>query len=72
MINTGTCPKCGNLIMNIEIEDMPIHLNFQPAWKGISYLCPSCRAILAVGIDPVALKTDLRNEILNVLQGKKL
>ena len=70
-MHTGICPKCEKMITNVNIEEIPIHLNFQPVWKGVSFLCPYCRSILGVGIDPVALKTDLRNEILDAL-GKKM
>ena len=66
------CPKCEALISNVNLEDMPIHLNYQPRWKGVAFSCPFCFSILGVGIDPVALKTDLKNEILNELQEKKL
>ena len=61
------CPKCDAVISNVNLEDVPIHVNYQPAWRGVSFSCPLCFSILGVGIDPVALKTDLRNEILNAL-----
>ena len=32
-------------------------------WKGITYLCPKCQTVLGVGIDPVALKTDMVAEV---------
>jgi hypothetical protein len=70
-MNTGICPKCEKVLTNVNIEEIPVHLNFQPVWKEVSFLCPYCRAIIGVGIDPVALKTDLRNEILDAL-GKKM
>ena len=65
---TGTCPKCEKLLTNVNIEEIPVHLNFQPVWRGVSFLCPYCRTILGVGIDPVALKTDLKDEILTELE----
>lgn len=66
------CPKCEKSITNVNLEDIEINHNSQPRWKGISCLCPFCNSVLGVQIDPVALKTDLRNEILSALQGKKL
>jgi len=40
------------------------------AYKGVSYVCPSmgCHLVLGVGLDPIALKTDLVNEIVKKLR----
>ena len=32
-------------------------------WRGVSYSCPFCFAILSVAIDPVALKADIVAEM---------
>jgi hypothetical protein len=68
MINTGICPKCETTVRNVVIEDVDVHVGFTPSWKGISYLCPSCRAVLSVAIDPVALKSDIINGVVNRLK----
>ena len=65
------CPKCNAIIANVNLEDMPIHVDYQHAWEGIVFSCPRCLTILGIQIDPVALKDDLRNEILNALREKK-
>ena len=39
-------------------------------WVGVSYACPSCNSIVSVGIDPVALKADLIDEIVERLRGR--
>jgi hypothetical protein len=69
-INTGTCPKCQEKLFHVTIEDMDIKRGFQSAWRGVSYLCPKCKTILGVGIDPVALQEDTVKEVLKGL-GKK-
>jgi hypothetical protein len=29
------------------------------SFHGVNYVCPACRVVLSVAIDPVALKSDL-------------
>ena len=69
MINIGKCPKCEKTLSSVNIEDVKVNVGFKPAWKGISYLCPFCNSILSVQIDPIALKTDIVNEIIKKLRG---
>lgn len=59
MIPSGKCPKCEKSVMHVTVEDLPIHVGFEPRWKGAVYLCPHCKSILSVGIDPIAIKTDI-------------
>jgi hypothetical protein len=65
---TGKCPHCKTLLLRVELEDMAVASGpGKTTWNGISYVCPSCRTILGVSIDPVALKTELADEILRAL-----
>ena len=32
-------------------------------WKCIAFCCPHCNSILSVQIDPIAIKTDIVNEL---------
>jgi hypothetical protein len=58
MIHVGKCPKCDRRISSATIE--AIELNISPAaYKGISYLCPSCKTVLSVSLDHVALTNDI-------------
>lgn len=38
------------------------------SYRGVAYLCSSCRAVLSVAIDPVALKADTVREVLAALR----
>jgi hypothetical protein len=69
MFNIGKCPKCDRTITNVKIEDVTVDVQFTPAWKGISYVCPWCNTILSVQIDPVALKTDIINGVIKGIKG---
>lgn len=59
MINTGKCPGCGNTVTSVNVEDVDVAVGLQPQWRGVSYVCPHCRIVLGVEIDPIALKSDI-------------
>lgn len=63
-MNTGKCTKCGEVLNNIKVE--PIKLSwptpFMAKCDGLSYVCPSCSAILSVGVNPLTLQEELVNE----------
>lgn len=64
MILTGKCPKCDAVIQHVNLESPSILAGLGgPSWVGVSYLCPNCRTILGVGIDPVAIKADIVAEL---------
>ncbi len=68
----GKCPKCDNLINFVNVNEIEIRTGDGASWRGVSYICPYCFAVVGVQMDPISLKADLKNEILSVLQGKKL
>jgi len=66
----GTCPKCESAVMVANIGDVTVQAAGGKQWRGIKYYCPACGAILSVSIDPIAIKTDIVEEILRAL-GKR-
>ncbi len=68
MINTGKCPGCSKTLTYVKIEGMDIKQGFQSAFHGVSFLCPSCHVVLSVGIDPIALKADVVDEVVEKLK----
>jgi hypothetical protein len=38
-----------------------------PGWKALTYACPSCNGALGVQIDPIAIKTDIVQEVTTEL-----
>jgi phage FluMu protein Com len=68
MINTGKCPKCESVVRTAIIEHVEIGEAFHPAWHGISLCCPSCRTVLSVAIDPIAIKADVVEEVVQKLR----
>jgi len=63
MINGGKCPKCDKVVSAVRIENVDVREGFQSKWHGVSYCCTNCSAVLSVGIDPIAIKTDIVNEL---------
>jgi uncharacterized protein with PIN domain len=66
-MNTGKCPKCDRLLTNVLVEEIKVNVGFSPTWRGASFVCPYCHAILSVGIDPIALQEDIVKEVLQGL-----
>lgn len=61
-IPTGKCPHCKKTLHHVELETPPIHQGFggQVKWKGVSYICPFCKMILSVSIDPTVIAAEIK------------
>jgi hypothetical protein len=68
MFTTGKCPKCEGTIGFVNIEHVNVREGLQNKWHGVSLICPHCRTVLGVSIDPIALKSDIVEEILQGLR----
>ncbi|MFA5263686.1 MAG: hypothetical protein WC378_07645, partial [Opitutaceae bacterium] len=66
-MNTGKCPKCDNAIDNVIIEDISLNDAKQPRWRGFSYSCPSCKTVLGIQMNPLALNVDQLLEIKKLM-----
>jgi hypothetical protein len=70
-INGNKCPHCNNVVTRtvvetIDIDTAPIF----PAvtYKGVTYACLHCRAILGVSMDQIALNDDVVQRLLSALR----
>jgi hypothetical protein len=60
------CPHCKQQILSINLEEVvsqSVVSNSQ--WRTLIYSCPSCQCAISVSIDPIAIKINIVNEILN-------
>lgn len=64
----GKCPKCEKSLSSVTLEDIKVVVGLVPKWNGISYICPHCKTILSVGIDPITLKTETIEEVVKALR----
>ena len=65
------CPKCEQHISSYDIKDIEGNVNKVPTWRSVAYVCPfeECQTILSVAIDPIALKSDIIEEVVKKLKG---
>jgi hypothetical protein len=49
MLHVGTCPKCEHVISYARIESIELKIG-RSTYKGISYLCPSCKSVLTISL----------------------
>ncbi len=65
---TGKCPKCEALVTQVTIDEVDASVLGGTTWRAITYQCPYCQTVLGVGLDPIALKTDTVDEVVERLQ----
>lgn len=65
----GKCPKCDNPVQNVTISEVSAGVPFGTKWKAISFNCQSCQTVLSIQIDPIAIKTDIINDLMKKLRG---
>jgi hypothetical protein len=58
----GKCPYCGSAVLAVVLNEVSV-LALATNWRGVTYSCQACSAVLSVGIDPIAVKADLVDEI---------
>jgi phage FluMu protein Com len=60
----GKCPKCESVMFSVYVQPVEAKVPFgNDAYKAASYQCPTCRTVLSVQMDPLALEADLVNKI---------
>lgn len=66
---SGKCLKCDRLVTRVKIDAINGSID-RAAYKCISFLCPWCSAVLGVQIDPVAVKADTIDGLMQALRKK--
>lgn len=64
----GKCPKCEKIISSLNLSEVESNIFIGTKWRTVTYNCPHCSTVLGCQIDPIAIKTDIVNEILNKLK----
>jgi hypothetical protein len=71
MFNSGKCPKCEKRIDHLDMDSITIGNKLSgPLYRGVSVVCPDCKAIVGAAIDPRSLREDIVNDILAGLGAK--
>ena len=62
------CPHCKHRITLLNIEIITLSDETMSPFRGVTYACPNCDAVLSAGFDPVALESDLVNALVAALR----
>jgi transposase-like protein len=63
----ATCPSCKSAVFYVTLQATSVKTSGD-SWKGVMYLCPSCGSVLSAAIDPIALKADIVQELVETLR----
>ena len=64
----GNCPYCETPLAEVNLDPIRVNILGANPLRGLSYACPFCLKIIGVGIDPVALKEDIVDEVLEGME----
>lgn len=64
------CPHCNKLVLSVNLDKVESSVLFGGSWNTILYSCPNCQKVLNVQIDPIAIKTDIIDDIKMLLNKK--
>ena len=66
------CPHCNEQLDSVDMTQVNGALSGakRAAWNCVGYSCPSCNKVLSVQINPLGMKSDILNEVSQML-GKK-
>lgn len=65
---SAKCPYCHKVISTVNVETIGIETGLSVGYKGVTYSCPGCHAVLSVEMDPIALKADIVRDLLKALR----
>lgn len=65
-IERGKCPKCEARLKEVNVEYVDV-IGAGANYKGVSYVCPHCSAVLSVAIDPLFVKNQIVVDVLKAL-----
>lgn len=68
-MNTGKCPYCEATVSEVKISTVSCK-GPERTYHGISYSCGSCGKVLSVAIDPIAVKSDTVDMVVDRLKNK--
>jgi len=65
----GKCPHCENLIGSVIIDTVDGHADLTK-WRTLLYKCPTCQKVLSCQIDPIAIRTDIVQQVVKEIKGR--
>lgn len=66
---SSKCPKCEKVLVGLNLESCVASVPFGGGqYNAIMLSCPYCSAVVSAQIDPIALRTDIVNMVVNKLK----
>jgi hypothetical protein len=62
------CGFCNEDLASVDIEAITLTAPMGTPYRGLSYSCPKCRAVLSVGPDPQVLQDESVAALLAALR----
>lgn len=62
------CPKCGASIKQVHMAEVEAKSDHGPSLRGVTYSCLHCFHVLSVGLDPMAIKSDMVKQIVDEIK----
>ena len=64
----ANCPKCDRALPTVDGEPIIVQTGLNRR-EGMIYSCPFCVVILSVQIDPIVIKSDIIEEVVDRVRG---
>lgn len=65
------CPHCEHRLNNIEFHPTTSVSSTGVELRTVCFACPSCEKLLGIQLDPIALRTETINGVVNALQKQR-
>jgi uncharacterized protein with PIN domain len=62
------CPSCDKPIAHLNLKEVKASVFLGTQWRGITYSCPHCQHVLSAGIDPIAIRSDIVQQVVAALR----
>lgn len=65
----SSCPVCKGVVSHVNGDGVEINMGYdKKTWNGVLYKCPHCNTVLGCQIDPIAIKSDIVDELFKRLK----
>lgn len=68
MIGPAKCPTCTDVVHSFDFKAVEGSVLLGTKWNCIALCCPKCNTVLGAQIDPIAIKTDTINGLMERLR----
>lgn len=63
----GKCPKCGKWVDHVGSFELLAGEPLQDKRHALAYTCPFCQTILGCQLDPITLRADMVEQVVDEL-----